>query len=322
MGAWIAQDGAWRGPGGQTRPFDDAPAPTTYPRFGASVKAPANTQAWYDKFDNESQPAYGGMAAVRTFNPGGVGNWTSGNVGHLLSATPPQVAICHSWKDWSLPDFTAWAQAKPDDGRLVWAAYAHEPENDYPLNSSAYFDWSATWNQRQRDLADALDAIGRTDIRLVGILMSWTLAAASGRDIDDWHPGLRPDGTHYWDEAWWDPYNGGMSGGYYSNPAAIVQGVHDATKAMHPDLPFGIGEFGTGVVPSDTDGSGRAAWIAAYSQKCVDLGATGVLYWDSQVGTTGTYHVILDDPVALAAYTPFVAASRAHHGVTYPYPGG
>lgn len=320
MGAWISHDGMWHGPGGQTVPHTDSPVPATYPYFGTSVKATANTTAWYDKFSNETLPAYGGVAAIRTFNTGNIGNWTSGNVGHILSTTPSTFGICHSWKGWSLPEFITWAESKPDDGRPVWASYNHEPENDETLNSPAYFQWSATWNQRQRDMSDALQAIGRTDIKLVGILMSWTLAAGSGRDINDWHPGLRTDGTHYWDEAWWDPYNGGMDGGYYADPAGIVQGVHAASLTMG-DLPFGIGEFGTGIVPSDTDGSGRAAWIAGYSQECVNLGATGVLYWDSQVGETGHRHIILDDPVALAAYTPFTDASRAFHNVPYPLGG-
>lgn len=317
MAAWYGAQRYWCGPDGVNVPGDNIePEPTAYPIFGSSLKAPANSQAWADKFTNETQPAYGGLSAVRTFNPGDIGNWTSGNVGHIMSTTPPEFAICHSYKTYSLPAFIAWATNKPDDGRLVWVSYHHEPENDYTLNTQAYRDWSALWNQRQRDLSDALRSIGRTDIKLVGILMSWTLRPASGRVFSDWHPGTRTsDGTHYWDEIWWDPYNGGFPN-YYADPWAIVQGVKDASDSIN--LPFGIGEFGTGVIASDTDGSGRAAWIDGYCAACVDLGATGVLYWDSQVGDDGTYHVILDDPVALAAIRPYMTASRAAHGVVYP----
>ena len=294
-------------------PGDTTPPPPTqgypYPIFGSSVYDGAGAGTWAQQFDR-SQVIFDGMAGVRIFVGfgGGCGNWTGGHVGTVLNKTRNMV-IYHSFKDWNEGNIRTFFRTKPDDGRMVYTSYHHEPDGGRGVVD---FPDPRVWVNRHVRVRQIWREEGsRADIRLIPILIRHTLSKASGRNIMDWMPA---DPPAVWDEFWMDAYGGG---GATSHPS--VAGLLDpiVAHAKSIGLPWGIGEFGQAL---KTTHEARATWITQYCNYAVQHKASGCMYWSATTSADGFSSRIDEvgsEPEQNALAT-FCVRSRQRNGITRP----
>lgn len=310
---WVKHsNGQWRD---RFRYLDQTPDPPL-PLIGSSHGPFVNITQWANEIADVMVKA-DGLAVVRTFSTGAIGNWTSDRVGTIMNNY--EATVWHSFKSWNEDQILAWMVGKPDDGRVAMLSFHHEPENDPWASDPAAV---LQWKQRVGRLAELRAQTGRTDIKVGPTLMRYTSDPRSNRNYwGNWYvgppiAGKTPAGYPGYarqDFIGWDAYNQGSPN--YSTPSAIfryIWGIADAT-----DVPWAIGEFGSEQESTDPTDTLRAQWIEDYVTTAIADGrCMAVCYWNSVdsgydcriFNTTNTYKVMI----------PYFQASRDYHGIAYP----
>ncbi|MFT4081937.1 MAG: hypothetical protein QM638_05080 [Nocardioides sp.] len=142
----------------------------------------------------------------------------------------------------------------------VFWNYFHEPEDEIRAGKFTAKQYRKAW----RHVARIAASFCRSNLYPTLVLMGWT---ADSRATPTW-TALNP-GRRFVSVYAWDPYNGALGDAtHYERPAKIFRPVVKASKKMN--RPWAIAETGSVRVPSDTSGTGRAAWlrkVAKYSRR-------------------------------------------------------
>ncbi len=234
--------------------------------------------------------AYGTMPISRVFyNNGGPEAWPgkaglSGRSVVVSFKYAPSLVLTGQY-DAALTNFFATA---PTDREVYWS-YIHEPEDNIANGEFTSADYRTAW-QRVADLAKAA-ASTNVHLHATLILMCYTLNPASGLD---WHNYYVPTAQTM---LAFDCYNHAGKRGGYGSPASIFKPLTD-WSAANPTIPWGVSEFGSVLVPSDLDGSLRAAWLRSVGTFLVDQHADPRhaifgIYYDT-VGPKGTDYRLVD----------------------------
>ncbi|MEQ6902120.1 fibronectin type III domain-containing protein [Nocardioides sp. YIM 152588] len=168
-----------------------------------------------------------------------------------------------SWRETDLAAIRTFLAGIPD-GLTVYTSFNHEPENDAGAAGTASYDAWATEFRRQWKLQSPL-------MRAEGfipttILMQYTLAPSSGRDIADWTP---PQGTV--DVFAFDSY---LTGDV--DPAKMVDRMTEAARAA------GVPRTGIAETGSPADDPDRVARTRALRNEVIAAGGFDfALYWNA-----------------------------------------
>lgn len=189
--------------------------------------------------------------------------------------------------------FRAWFAAAPT-GRPTWWTYYHEPDAAHA--TGAIKDLSQ-YRAAFARVARLARATGNGQLRTTLVLTGYAGMPASGRHVQDYWPG-----SALTDVLAWDVYNGwATKQGRYGDPTDQMS--HDRAVSLALGKPWAVAEFGSVVVRGD-DGSGRGAWIKAFSRYAYDHGALFASYFDSNTYGQGAEYRLLDGP-----------SQRAYHSV-------
>ena len=227
----------------------------------------------------KSDALFGKMDMVRVFYPGAPQPWP-GNAGYanrpvVVSFKYPMREVLSGQHD---SELRRWFAEAPRD-REIWWSFHHEPEDDIARGSFSAADYRNAWKR----IVGLADQAGNDRLLATLTLMDWTINPLSKRSFSDYYAG---DG--YIDVLAFDAYNPFRLQSY-RDPSVILEPL--ARLAEQRGKPWGIAEFGALVVPSGSNGSGRAAWMKEYATTASQLGAEFVAYWDSD----GRYdHRLLD----------------------------
>ena len=266
----------WRAMDGSDTIQPPQPPVTPYPYFGCSIP---------DGFVTTTN-RNGGLAVARTYYQGDVGDWTSGDVGTVV-ANSTNCAIVHSFHSWNEANVLAWMQNKPQDGRVVFLCYDHEPDNN-GWTQAQIDDWKSK-QQRMRELW--ITAGRRSDIKLTRILTQYSLITSKALATEpDYWVAKTAAGDNVWDVLGFDFYDAGYKNGQYQTNANFTKIISCAAQR---GLPWAIGETSSGIGPSrPMNATARQTWMKNFAQTCIDNGAIYVCWWDAksnavwQSGTT------------------------------------
>lgn len=151
-------------------------------------------------------------------------------------------------------------------------SYFHEPDAEIAQKKSFTPD---QFKQAFRRVVDIASSLCRTNLYPTLILTGWTADKASGRHWRDFYPG-----DEYVSVMSWDPYNGATRvPSSYPDPAKLFDPVLKASKEI--GKPWGIAETGSARTPSDSPGTGRAAWLTKVGQYFANQKASYVTYFQS-----------------------------------------
>lgn len=186
-------------------------------------------------------------------------NWDGPDLGPLGDALPIVSA-----KVWDLPGLLALADGIPD-GKLLAPSYHHEDEQqdggDIPPQ---------LWVSRWAELARGFEGHPKRDqIILAPIFTRYWWEKHPG-DLRYW-PG---EVAHLLDAVGWDIYNSGTT---YRSPDDLLRVPRE--MAARTGLPYFIAELGAVRVATDTDGSGRSAWMRAMVDAARADGALAVCWF-------------------------------------------
>jgi hypothetical protein len=179
----------------------------------------------------------------------------------------------------------------------VWWSYSHEPEDNVANGEFTAADYRAAW-QRIASIAGA-NAPATARLHSTLILMCYTMNPNSRRNWRDYYvPGAQS-------MLAFDCYNHASKQGRYGEPRNIFKPLTD-WAAANPSIPWGVSEFGSVRVASDTNGSGRAAWLRSVgrflvAQRAARPATAAVfgIYYDV-VGPKGTDYRLTDSASQLA----------------------
>jgi hypothetical protein len=179
--------------------------------------------------------------------------------------------------DSQLTAFFAWADALP---KTTFVIIHHEPENDAKgLGAAAQHTLAAQYRAAQRHVRAALTAAtcGHPHhVSFGGSLMTYSLTpqgTAKFASIDEFYPG-----PGVWDWVGWDQYNP-----VTTRPLENAQWKAAVATSARWHVRAAVTELG--VRPEDPQGSAK---IAAFYDHALSLGLPFVLYYDSNVNSTGT----------------------------------
>jgi hypothetical protein len=249
--------------------------------------------------DYGAYATFPGARISRVFaGPGeGILPWTAQRLAGLPSTVVPHL----SFKDW--PSDSAAAKAvtalldvmprryvtgdllSPELGCSVALSHMHEPENNgLPVR---------TWRQRQRVLYDAVKSHQYgSRVAVVPIqTLQWTTFAGKGNgDVFAWWAGIG-------DFAGIDCYANSWEPGYPDAEAFLALPLRLAAgtgrRLMLPEL-------GAVRLPTDFDGSKRAAWMTAVVARLADAGCAAVSWWSAPGANAKDFR--LADPPSVAAW--------------------
>lgn len=246
----------------------EPPAGTVY---GSSVSTRGQTlpQA-IDGVDD----TFGKVEAIRHFRPGLPLAWDSRNMQHLSDRTLITSFKAHPTEitSGSLDAFfTDWFATAPEDQTIYWS-YFHEPEDNINRGEFTAEQYRAAW----RHLAEIEQDACKANLHSTLILTEWTMQPASKRDYRTYDAG-----PEYVSVLGFDPYNGvtSLTRDFYESAEDLLGPI--ASKMAADGRPWGIAELGSRQVASDTDGSGRAAWLTEVTDYAEKHGARFITYYQS-----------------------------------------
>jgi hypothetical protein len=145
-------------------------------------------------------------------------------------------------------------------GHKIYWNYRHEPELRVQARQFTASQYRAAW----RHIATLSGRACRPNLVPTLVLMQWTADPRSGDSWRNYYPGSR-----YVSVIAWDAYPGRTDRvpSSYRTPARLYDAVVRASAAAHK--PWAIAETGSPLVPGDSSGAARAAWltrIAAYAR--------------------------------------------------------
>lgn len=147
-------------------------------------------------------------------------------------------------------ELTTWFEGAPDYD--VYWSYWHEPEDNAARGQFTGAEYRAAWRYIAALADDAAPATAQLHATL--ILMCWTLNPRSGRNwLDFYEPTVHTMFS-------FDCYNHAWRRGAYGAPGSFLRPLLNWAED-NPDKPWGLSEFGSIKVESDTNGSRRAAWL-------------------------------------------------------------
>jgi hypothetical protein len=155
-------------------------------------------------------------------------------------------------------------------GHLTYLCWFHEPENDGTAT-----DFVPAF----RRFATVVKAMGRAQVKVTLILMTWTWEAASGRDPSDWWPG-----AEYVDAVGLDGYNSynGTNRLTWKGVADIFQTATDWVRA-HGAAEIGVAE--TGCREHLTNADAKTNWLRDGVRWADAQRFSFFCYFDSDVGS-------------------------------------
>lgn len=216
----------------------------------------------------EAERRLGRVGMIREFYPGEPGAWP-GRFADVLDGRPVVVSFKMDPRKVIAGDYdakmTEWFETAPDDREVYWVYY-HEPEDNIAAGEFTAADYRAAW-RRLSDLADRAD---NPRLKATLVLMSWSLEPASKRNWRDYYPG-----RDVVDVLGWDTYN--LAKSHYQSPEEMYEKVVEVSRTE--DLPFGVAETGSYLIPGDT-GSKRAAWLRDMVRYLAKKDALWVAYFD------------------------------------------
>ena len=156
------------------------------------------------------------------------------------------------------------------DGHLTYLCWFHEPENDGA--ASAFVP-------AFRRFATVVKSVGKPQVKVTLVLMTWTWEAASGRNPSDWWPG-----AEYVDAVGLDGYNSynGTNKPTWKIVADIFQTPTDWLRA-HGAKEIGIAECGCREHVSNTNA--KANWLRDGVRWADAQRFSFFCYFDSDVGS-------------------------------------
>ena len=272
-----------------------SPEPTRQPpidqgtRCAASVLPEGGTE---QTAIEEADDRYGTLDAVRVFErvpsawPGRAG-LPERDVIVSLKMTPDQVL--GGRYDERLRD---WFRNAPTDRVIYWNLH-HEPEDNVENGEFSTEQFRQAW-QRMAEFARESD---HPKLYSTLILMDWTLDPLSERDWRDYYvPGDV-------DVLAFDVYNHGQKEDPQRYLGAEEQLSRIVQTAREVDKPFAIAELGSVRLPDDSDGTGRAAWIADLTAYLEEHDALWVAYFDIDHAPGMDFR--LRDEASIAAWRDF-----------------
>jgi hypothetical protein len=157
-------------------------------------------------------------------------------------------------------------------GHLTYLCWFHEPEND---------GTAASFVPAFRRFASVVKALGKPQVKVTLILMTWTWEAASGRNPNDWWPG-----AEYLDAVGLDGYNSynGTNKLTWKAVPDIFQTATDWVRA-HGASEIGIAE--TGCREHLTNPDAKAKWLRDGVKWADAQRFSFFCYFDSDVGSSG-----------------------------------
>jgi Glycosyl hydrolase family 26 len=282
-----------------TKPVPKSTPPARIPAgstlCGAAF-ATAGGQSYMQTFQQE-QNLIGPLHAVRVFYPGAPSPWpgNAGNVDRTVIVSfkflPKDVLA--GTEDTAM---RTWFADAPRDRDVYWVFY-HEPEDQIADGTFTAADYRNAW-AHLRALADEAH---NPRLHATLVLMQWSVDPASHRDWKDYYPG-----DNVIDVIGWDVYNLNKNKGTYSSVSSLLDAVEAASNSVNK--PWGVAEFGGAKVPSDPDGTARAAWLTSMITAMQKGHALWVSYFDLN-WDNGVDDYQLRDPASEAVWHSFCASS-------------
>jgi hypothetical protein len=221
----------------------------------------------------ELDQEFGGLEAVRLFDPGLPASWTSARAKAtagrtvIISFRPMPADVLSGKYDAELKAFFTQA---PSNQTIYWS-YIHEPE---PLIDNGTFTADQYRRAWQR-IASFADAACKPNMHATLILTGWTADPGSKRSVSTYYAG---DGVI--DVIGWDPYNGVHDANRDYYPSASQMYANVVARSAEMGKPFAIAETGSRLVPGDS-GAGRAAWLTEMGTYLRQHGAVYATYFNS-----------------------------------------
>ena len=268
-------------------PADASAAPVTPANavgtlWGAVVK-PRNGET-YPQAVARSESNYGTLGVIRWFGGNRIPLWSDINA--RLGTHPSVISfnllpadVVAGTYDTQL---TQWFANMPTNHR-IWFSYYHEPDAAVVHGKFT----SAQYVAAYKHIAQIARAANKTNLGLTLTLTCFTANPNSHRNWLDYYAGAQVV-----DVVSWDCYNHGTAPNGYGQPANLFQAAYDKTSAQGE--PFAIAEVGSLKRPTDTTGSGRAAWLTAAARYLDPLNPLFVSYFDTN--GAGTDYRLLDAP--------------------------
>ncbi len=266
---------------GGARPGDTAAAgcpaapalPRTSTRFGVSLTARSGFSLAQSLAKQEQ--SFGHLKIARMFDPSvppanawdrRASMFTTRSV--VTSFRMPPRDVLAGRYDSAMRAFFSHA---PTGAPIFWT-YWHEPERGILDGKFTMAQFKSAW----RRLAGIAASTCHSNLYPTLVLTGWTTQAASKRSWWDYYPGADVVSV-----VAFDPYNNAFGKATsYPDPATLFASVAKAGKAS--GKPWGVAETGSNIIPGDSTGAGRAAWLRKVGSFFSSQGAAFVTYFQSR----------------------------------------
>jgi hypothetical protein len=225
-------------------------------------------QSW-DALDKEVGP----LGIRRSYSSGLVTNFPSSVAGFDAGN---RVSLFSFKTDWTMMasgqhsnDVRNLVKSIPP-GHLTYLCWFHEPEND---------GTAAAFVPAFRQFSMAVRSVGRTDVKVTLILMTWTWNPASGRNPANWWPGAEyVDAVGLDGYNTYDPYNPKSKWKTFSE---IFETATDWVRTRGAKE-IGVAEFGCKERTGDPEA--KANWLRDAARWADAQRLSFLCYFDSDVG--------------------------------------
>lgn len=256
-------------------------------------------------------PQYPGLYSCRVFGPGGRGipGWSTPVLTALRVA---KVVPWVSFKDWpgdapAIAAVKVWCDTLPPDVSTAILTYHHEPEGDIlPADYRARWVKVAATVRAHRNASKIklvpihtlypsrhklFDRYSPDWTKWTGVWQQWAPTDPAGRYVGDW--------------MGWDCYQE-ITATAYEDPQTFFR--VPAGAAYQLGVPLAIPELGAVPIAGDTNGTGRANWIASCLTQLRGMEAVAVNWWQS-TGTNGLDYR-LNDAASSSAWRTGISQNR------------
>ncbi|MER8025864.1 carbohydrate binding domain-containing protein [Glutamicibacter protophormiae] len=254
----------------------ELPGQTGRTQFGASLGgSTTGAKETFAQSMARQDKNYDDLEVVRLFEPNMPVSWSKRAPyieGKTISISfrPDPAEVLSGQHDAALLN---WFKTAPSDQPIYWT-YFHEPEPKIASGQFTAAQYRAAW----KHIANLADKANKPNMHATLVLTGWTANPRSKRDWRDYYAG-----DSVIDVLGWDPYNDASSVAgptSYASPESVFGNVVAISK--NAGKPFAVAETGTRLIPTDPNGTQRAAWLKDVARYLDGEGALFVAYWDSQ----------------------------------------